>query len=147
MAEIKINEEKFAQANYIVTLYSEVHQLNVNYCNLINLFLEIGQKNPQNKENPSYSEEDAEKLKNLYINLRFYSMQIYLKLNSLTKQFKISDEKMEAIKLFYDETKKTYDINSEKVEVFLININDVLTQNLLQNLLSSSQDMLNKIYQ
>jgi len=138
MPELKMSEEKFAQANYIITLYNEVHQLSLTYCNMINVYLELEQKEKTDQDNQT--------IKDLLLNIRFYSMQIYLKLNSLKNQLKIKDAQLNDLKIYYDGLKETYLIKSEKIELFLIAINEIMTDGLMQNLLSSSQETINNIY-
>jgi hypothetical protein len=144
-----MNEKQIASANYVVSFYNEIQLLIHNYAIYLNLMLET-----KNKYNAST--EDEEKLKINSVDkqqiidtsqqLRYSIHKVYILVSSLLSSLKKEKDK-EDIDTEYTSLSEEMVFNKESLKKYVFLCHNILTDEVMSNLLVTSQDIVNQVYQ
>lgn len=138
-----MNERKSAGANYIISYFNEVQQLKVIYAQYINFLLEL--KTKYHNENLDKLEEiERGQLSQLAQGVRHLVHLTYISYASIFSIDKLKVDKKIA-ELYY-KIANTYIINTKELEQYVTEINRSLVLDIVKDLLTSSQDVVNDLY-
>lgn len=141
----KLQDEKAAAANYILTFFVESGTLTDNYAIYINNLVELKAKYGDEPETlKKMSEEEAESMKTTIRNIRYYIIKVTLMYRTISKNLKIeidADFLLLAKKL-RDST--TYD--RDELESYILFLNDFLASSIIRELQESSSQVVSNIY-
>ena len=136
--------------NYIISFYQEIQSLNHHYALYLNLFSELKikfHKNDFKNADPIIRENVAANLQQV----RYSCTKCYIAYNSFYKSesFKgiITKEEKEDIDILYKSINDNYMIKLDELIVFVVTFNEFLLNNVVKNLLETSQDVLDSIYE
>lgn len=132
----KEKEKKSAAASYILNFYREVLTLTSYHSQYLNLLLEIESKY---KEIEKASEAEKLNIQQAIQNVRYYCTQVYIQYRSIANAIKLKEnEKIEEI---YTKLKTNYVLQRQDVEDYVILLNNLLVEEVIQDLLQSSEQI------
>lgn len=137
-----MNEKDLAGASYIITFYKEVQDLTSHYANYINIMLELeskygGQADKMADDEKALIAQQAQLV-------RYASHKCYIEYYSImlgigqTADIKLTEK--------YNKIKSTFVISRDDLEAYVTLLNAVIVKDIIQNLLSTSQDFIGKVY-
>jgi hypothetical protein len=140
-----MNEIKIAGASYITAFYQEVQFLNHNYAVYINSQLEIAHKCNYEKEKiKNISSVEMQNVNNAMQLMRISVIKTYLAYKTIGKNIKISDN--HAIEDAYKEIIEKYNFSHDRLEIYIMEINNLLVSDIIKELIDNSQSLINQIY-
>jgi hypothetical protein len=144
-AKASKDERRQAAASYIINFFNEVQALNHVYGQYVNLLLEFKEKHGSVPEGRSLADDEKQTLSVLAQTVRHYCHKIYIGY----KSFVVAKEFLENpdIDQYYSKVKNTYVIKTEDLEKFVVAVNALLVNDVVKDLLVSSHDIVNEIYQ
>jgi len=139
---VNINEKDIAGASYILTFYKEVQDLTSHYANYINIMLELQNKYDSNVN--KMSDEEKALISQQAQLVRYAAHKCYIEYNSIMLGIKQQPD----VKLTesYNKIKTNFIINRDDLETYVILLNAVIVKDVIQNLLATSQDFINKVF-
>lgn len=142
------DERKAAGANYIINFFNEMQQLKVYYSQYINFLLEIKTKYGSSPESKNWSDEEKQALSNLAQTVRHLCNLTYISFVSIFSSGHMNTEKtiMDRAEKLYFKIINTYVIESRELEEFVLLLNKAMINDVIQNMLMSSQDIVSNIY-
>lgn len=138
-----MDEKQATAASYIINFFQEANDLTHNYGIYLNIMLELKEL---------YENIDYERLKEHHKDilvqhvqkLRLNAHKCQVQMQVISKQFKINiDDKAEEK---YKIMKETFIIPIKAVEEYVLMINTFLSQNIMKDLISYSNNMISKVY-
>lgn len=141
MKEKKKDESRITAASYIYQFYIEIQSLNDNYSQYLNVLLELENKY---KDTDKATDEEKQVLTQVTQLVRFSVHKTFIQYNSIMKGLKKTVN--EDVKTSYEDIKRTFIINREKLEEYVITMNAVLIEDVIKKLLETTQDLLNDLY-
>lgn len=136
------SETKNASSHYIINFYNNIQQLNHTYSQYINLIIEMEFKHGKNMQDMADNEREI--VGKTVQTLRHFCNIIYIEFKSIQKNLSMpSDSDIEEL---YLKIRDEYVIKREVMDKFVINMNSILTKDILQDLLKTSQDYFEEIY-
>lgn len=144
-----MQEKKVTSASYIIEFYSDVQILNGKYSVYNNYLLEIRNKY-DNKEDLKLDDEDKKLLLNAVQECRYYITKTFISYVTIskvlaTKKVKIRDLTTELKELADSINKNLIDVK-EEVNDYVLLINEALLQEVIGELLETSQQIINTMY-
>lgn len=137
-----MNERKVAGANYIISFFNEVQQLNQFYSLYHNLILQL--KTKYGKDNLEELEDiDNQQLHNAGQNVRHYCNKVYILYYAIASKANLNLNKIEAL---YNAAVNDYVIKLDNLKKYVLEINKELVNDIIQDLLRTSHDLINDIY-
>ena len=145
-----LDESKITGANYIINFYQEIQALITNYANYCNILLEIKEK--YGEEVNKASDEEKTIITKVVQGVRYSVQKTYIQYKSIiatiNKKEKTKDQ-IEEDKTFedsYKELKEEFMINRETLEKYVLSINKIFLNDVIKDLLKTSQDLVDEIY-
>ncbi len=136
-------EKESAGASYVISFYQEVQTLTHNYGNYTNLMLEVENKYPDvSKIEPEVRNVITATVQEVRLGV----MKTYIMYRSIVNGANIKDNSLKEIETSYFNIKKTFVIPNEDLEKYVINLNAVLVNDVIQNLLATGQDLFKSVY-
>ena len=143
MVKGQLDERKTAAASYILNFYQEISNLTHNYSTYHNLLIEIRNKYKDLDLN-KLSPDERNALMQTAQSVRYYAHECFIMYQTLLPPLKI--KKDENIQGYYDQIKKDYIIKIEDLEQYVIILNSVLINNIIKELIDTSQYLIEGIY-
>jgi hypothetical protein len=140
----KPNDKEKAAANYIFNFYNEIQALNHNYGLYINTLLNLEKIYPGNSFEKEATDLDRQLLVNINNAVRGNIIKSYIFYKSIVKNTKIAENKK--IEDIYKEYLTIYELDRNKLEEYILIINEVLINDIIGELLDTSQKIINSIY-
>lgn len=146
MVKAPIDQNKVLGANYLTEFFLEVKALTEQYANYKNIYLEIEYLTKQED-----AKIDTDQLANSKIainNIRFISNKVYVHFRTLCKILELDSEMVTPIISAYEKINNPAKAlpDASDVEDFVIGVNTLLAKDIINNLLQTSQDILNNLY-
>lgn len=143
MVKGQIDERKTAAASYILNFYQEIAALTQNYATYHNILIEIRNKYPD-MDLGKLEADEKQALMVTAQTVRFHIHECYIMYQTLLPALKIPlDDK---IVEYYELIKKDYIIKIGILEKFVIIINSVLINDIIKELIDTSQFLMSDIY-
>lgn len=149
MARTASDQNKVLGANYVAEFFLEIKELTIQYANYKNMSLEIEYQTSITKPGDDVKI-DSDQINNARVgihNIRFYSHKVFVHFSTLTTILNLPGTLTDPINKAYDAIndprKPMPDIVD--IEKFVIGVNSILTNNIISNLLQTSQDVLSSI--
>lgn len=143
---VKPREQKTVEASYIITFYREVHTLTDYYAQYYNLLLELENKLGYNviESIGKLGEEERTTLVNVVQLVRMSVSKCYIQYKSIVKALNASEktEIANSVKVL----RKNFIIKREDLEKCVIGFNAFLVEDIMNDLLQNSQDLLDKVF-
>lgn len=136
-------ERDITAASYIYKFYTEIQTLNHEYSNYVNILLELQNKYADDVEKKADDQEKAV-IKAQVQAVRYAAHQSYIHYNSI--MIGTGNKPLKEITDLYSKIKTQFMINRETLEKFVTSINSVLVNEVIKNLLETSQDLIKDIY-
>ena len=136
-----VSEEKTASASYVLGFFQNVLQFNHWYANYENIVLELQTKY---KLAGNESPEDKETLKGYCQTIRYYSTQCYVSYCAIIQGLKRN--KSPEIEQVYEKILSILILERKDVREFAVLMNSFIMENIIKDLLQSSNDLVNKLY-
>lgn len=140
-----MKERKVAGSHYIVNFYNEIQQLNQHYSLYRNLMIEVRAKHGEDPKPESLGDEEKATVTSYAQAVRHFAHKIIIQYKSIIKATKLKEDK--AVNETYQKILKDFIIKVEDLEKFVVSINMALVNEVIQDLLISSQDLVQDIYQ
>jgi len=141
-----LDEKRVAGASYILTFFKDVEALTNHNAQYLNLLLEIQNKVAKIDDKlAKLSEEEKTVIIGAIQNYRYFANKCYIQYKSLQTFVKSIKENVD-IEKYYDEIKKSFVLSRETCEKLVIEFNKVLLEDVIKNLLESSEEYINSIY-
>lgn len=140
-----MDERKLAGANYIINFFNEIQQLNHHYSLYLNYLLQLNTKYGSSPDNQNILDNEKEYLSNLTQGVRHYVHKVFIQYEALYS----SIDKLQLdtkIKEMYQKIANTYIINSNELREFVLLINKTLINDVIKDLLVSSQEILSSVF-
>lgn len=146
MSKQPIDQNKVLGANYIADFFLEIKALTEQYANYKNIHLEL-----EYLSNQAESKIDPDQLNNAKTainNIRFISNKVYIHFRTLSQILEIDESISKPIIDAYNTIMNPAIALPEitHIETFVIEINKLLVKDVIKNLLQTSQDILNSLY-
>lgn len=140
----EMSEERTTAASYVLTFFQEIGNLTSQFAAYQNLMLEL--KETYNTEDGMSNMEDKDRdlLKAATQNVRFFALKCYTMYDAIISGAKKTPDKK--IIESYKNIKKQFIINTEELEEYVMLINKVLANDIMQGLLETSQSVMDDIY-
>lgn len=133
------NEQEFIGASYVTTFYEYVGLLTIAVSEYKNLLLE------KEQEETSLTEEQKNNIKQAIGIVRKYLTITNIQYETISES--IDEEKKKSIKELYEELNKQFTMRKEELEEYAKEMNKILVSKKIKELLKTSQDRLNEIYE
>jgi hypothetical protein len=141
------NEKERAGSSYIIEFYTTVQLMTHEHANYVNTLVFLKNKYGKLFNNDIEIEQNDDLfLKERVQILRHSYIKGYLMLNSLKNILNIKENDLTELKKLYDNIRNDFIIKDQDSENFIIKMNNYLLSDILNNLIKSSQDFLNKMY-
>ena len=142
----KMNEEqnRIAGASYIVNFLTDVQKLTECFATYTNLLIEFESKFG-NTDLKTFGDDERNALNTTVQALRFYAIKSYTQFKSIQKTVKL-DVSSEELDVKYKVLTKDFIPSRDNVSEFVIEINALLLGNIIKDLLTTSNDLVNQIY-
>lgn len=148
-------EEKTSAASYILQFYSDVGQLTHYFSQYINIIIELERMTGSSPEETNVQEAHKQTLIQTVQNLRYYAHNVYIRYSSIFKA--LEEAKKEGknkknkttnpLKQPYENLEKQFIIQRKEAEKFVLAANEVLIDAVMKDLLKTSQDLIDSIYE
>lgn len=143
-----MDEQKITGANYIMTFANNIYLLIQQTASYKVLIVSFERKYKDLDSIEDFQPEEFSALQQTIQNLKYSIYMVYVQYQSLIRSVpNLRDENSDNIKELYLKMDKTYIINRELLDNFIIELNIVLLKNVIKSLLESSQDIINNIYE
>jgi len=141
-----MDEKKTAGASYILTFYQNVNVMTNDYATYLNLMLELEHRY---KDLDKLQEHEREIMNKTLQIIRHNAHKTYIQYTTIIKNLKNTSDKQtqKEIEENYTHIKNTFVIDRTKLEKFVKALNQILVSEVIQNLLESSQELIEDIYQ
>ena len=139
------NEKEQAAASYIIEFYQSVQLMTHEHANYVNTLVFLNNKYGDLKDKRMEDQDDAALKERVQI-LRHCYIKGYLIISSIRMALKIENNETKELKELYENIKKDFIIKTEDSEKFVTIMNKHLLSDILNNLVKTSQDFLNKMY-
>jgi len=138
-----VDEKKNAAASYIMTFYQEVQAVKQTYAAYLDLILDL--QLSYGVEGISKLEDDQkDTVKSAIKQLRYLVIQSMTSYKAITQSTKKDINKK--LQQSYDNIKKDYIIKIKDIELFTEELNRALLDQVITNLLKTSEDIISDIY-
>lgn len=138
-----MKETKLAGANYIISFFNDIQNLNHHYSMYCNMLIEVNAKHGINSIE-GLEEYEKNTLIKVSQDLRYYVNKCYIAYVSIHESLEIT--KSEEIPIVYPKLMNRFIIIREDIEKFVTEINVVLVKKIIRDLLQTSQDIFNDVY-
>lgn len=147
-------EEELAGASYVMSFLNDVENLTNAYAGYLNILVRIqdkyGMKDPEDpkKRKPALKidQDDENALLSIAEGMRMWIARCYVKARTL--EVKIPAMKSgERLKALYEQAISTSVITKETAEGFVMEVNSLFVEGILQDLLLKSQDVYKEVLQ
>lgn len=138
------SETKTAAASYILTFYETVQylsQISVNYANYVE---ELSYRYLGEMPEGGIDETEAETFKKLVRDVKKYVRQSFLQYKSIQASAEFEENKL--LEKTYKNLCAEFPVKKEDVEKYTLEINKVLTAEIIKDLLTTSQDIIDDIF-
>lgn len=144
---LRKDEKKEAGANYIITFYNQVMNLNTECVKYVNFLVESEQKY-RDKFTENATPEEKESLLNLVRELRYFVMLTYVQYKVISKNANIKSDlgEIDLLEKNYLKIRNSLCPNRDELQEYVISINNFLVKDIITELLTTSNDFVNKIY-
>lgn len=142
MVEKRAGSKELLGASYVVDFFNEVTQLTGQFSQYKNIMLELEEKK---KQGVSLEPVEGDSVNVSARNVRLYCNQVYLRVRALSSGADLKESKN--IKEFYDKVCVGLLPKVEDVENFVLEVNKLLVKDVISDLLSTSQSLLNNMYE
>lgn len=139
----EVSEQKTAAASYVLQFYGEVIQLTNNYANYRNMLLEFKTK-VGGDSSAGLNPEEKTAVINLCHTVRFYATKTYVGYTSINAGLKVTGKK--EIEEQYNIIKEQFIIGLDNLDKYVSGLNAFLLTEVVKNLLQSSEELINKLY-
>jgi len=143
---VEVGLIKLVEGSYINAFFNNVGTLNNYYAQYQNLMLEIKfiYGNVDNiKKAENISDEQKEAIRTATQSLRIITTQTYMQYESLKKQLKIGQEQEKEVQEAYTKITEEYIPETKEIKRYVLALNQVLTNDIMQELFDKSQEILN----
>lgn len=140
--EQTFNERRAAGASYLLTFYQEVAQLTHHFAQYSNLLVEAINKYGANVE--AVEDEGKAVIVTEVQSVRYCAYKCFIMYKTLMPSLNLKENKDLIIQ--YGKIKDTYLIKQEDLEKFVIILNSVLVQEVIKDLLDTSQALIENAY-
>lgn len=140
----KNDERRQAGASYIINFFNDIQTLNHHYSTYLNFLLELKHKHGTSFESKSIQEDEKLALTNTVQTVRHFCHKIYILYKSMISVKEIKGDKN--LDSYYLKIKENFIIHSGDLEKFVISLNTLLVNDIIKDLLVSSQDIIGNIY-
>lgn len=137
-------EQQTAGASYILSFYTEVAGLTHNYAIYLNLLHDIEHKHGQNFNNDNIDDVKKVELEQTIQTLRYSINKVKIQYISICRA--ISKKPDEALLKNYIKIQESYIINRDILTEYVTILNAELMAEIIQDLLSTSNKMVNAVY-
>lgn len=139
-----MNERKVVGSSYIVNFYQSIYQLTQSCCQYTNLLLELKTKYGEEPNPKKMQEEELSILANSVQTVRYHSKMFFIQYKSICPSINIPES--EKLTSLYEKVKTDYILTEESITEFVIEVNKLLLDSVIKDLLMTSQNLLNQIY-
>ena len=139
-------EKRATAANYVINFYNDILSLNHWYANYENVLLELEQRNKskQGELHEIATENEKQTLVQYCETVRYFVTKS--KITYITIMGALKKEPDNKIIELQEKIKKQYIVDRADLNEYVIVLNKVLVDNIIQDLLQSSADLLNELY-
>jgi len=143
MSKENKDEKRIVGASYILEFARNVILLNSDYSNYLNSMVYLEEKHGQSG---GEGMDDTEKNQTIELNhrVRASCTNLYISYKTLVKV--LNEEEDKSIIDSYSSIKTRLIVKKEDIENFVVGLNTFLVQDIVKNLLESSQDIVSSIY-
>jgi len=138
-----VDEKKTVGASYLISFYTEVQTLTHYHSQYINLMLELESKY---KDVNKYTDAEKTLVNNACQACRQSATKCFIQFISISKQLKSKVADVTEIGTAYNKIKNEFVIHRQDLENFVIKLNEVLVSDIIQELMVTSQNLVNDIY-
>lgn len=143
-----MKEDKTTAASYLLNFYKTIQELNNSFVNYNNIIIEIkSQCGEEYEQLKGLTPQQKELYQTQLQELRYYIQQTYIQYLSISMALNIKDEKSEELENLKKEVVETYIIKIEPIEKFVILINSFLMKGVVKDLLTTSSEMIEGLYE
>lgn len=139
----KVNEKRIAGASYIIGFYENINLLTHNYAQYLNFLIELENKY-KNVDLGKISEQERGVFIQSIQEVRYFAHKCYIMYKTIILPLNIKED--QDINNFYEKIKANYIIDRKDIEMFTVSLNSVLMSNVVQDLIDTSQTLLDSIY-
>lgn len=136
------NEKKTVGASYIFSFYQEINNLTDNYSIYINLLLELQSKYGLDFGDKA-GDEEKQIINNWLQTVRHHCHKAYIQYITLSPHLNIPADK--SIEKQYSNIATKFVIDKEDLKNFVVAMNSVLVNGVIQEILSSHENYLNDL--
>lgn len=150
------NEQRTAAASYVLTFYQDVQQLTHYHTQYSNILVELERMFGQNADGAKITDEQKIAVVNSVQQVRYHARKVYIEYTSIftavqnAKKQEKTKKKAKApenpLTKPYEKIKDQFIMKQEEIEVYVQAVNNVLVTEIMQDLLKSSQDVIDAIY-
>lgn len=144
-----VTEKQIAGASYIIAFYKEVQALTHNYGNYLNLMLEIENRYGTDAKGiePEVNNQLSLTIQTVRLSIhKSFVMYCSIKEAITEKEEKGNKQKTEKLNKAYSKLKTEFVLDRDSLETYVIALNSALVNDIIQNLLTSSQDLVSEVY-
>lgn len=139
-----MNERKIVGSSYIVNFYQSIYLLTSETCAYTNLLLELKTKYGEDINPKKMEESELNILGEKVQTVRYHAKMFYVQYKSICPSLNIEENK--GLEELYEKVKKEYILTDETITDFIIEVNKLLLNNVIRDLLMTSQNLLDQIY-
>lgn len=146
MTKPAIDQNKVLGASYVSEFFLEIKGLTEQYANYKNIHLEL--EYLSRKEGAKVDRDQLDNAKIAINNIRFMSNKVYIHFKTLCEILNIGQEISKPIIDSYEKINEPENALPEitDIEFFVIQVNKLLVKDVIKELLQTSQDILNSLY-
>lgn len=141
MKQQEADDRKSTAASYIYSFYQNIQSLNDFYSQYLCIMMDF--KNTYKMDDSGQikaNDEAKEQIKQQIQNVRYILNKVYIQYKTIIKSLELKDNPK--LSKLYEEVKSEYMIKAEILEEIVIEMNRVLVDNIIQDLLHTSQDLM-----
>ena len=140
----QMSEQKVAASSYILQFYQDIQNLNHWLSIYHNLLTELKIKVPESEEISNVDEEEKKVLSDTAQNFRYYVNKCFLGYRVIVKATNATLDK--DVQDSYDKLKDTFIMSESDADDFVIGVNMFLMNEVVKNLLETSQTFIDKVF-
>lgn len=139
-------DKKVVAASYIFSFYQDIEFLNNDYAHYLNLMLEFENRYPNKEKIEGANQDDKQTINKYCQQVRYQVHKVFIKYQSIIPALKIGSDKDLENSYKQLTSMEGYIINREVLNTFVKAVNKCLVNGVIQELLSTNQDLINSIY-
>lgn len=143
----RADEKKTASASYVINFYETVGNLTSTYAQYCNIIVELEARHTGADLEKSMTMEERTALTQAVQNVRYHILTSHVLFTTIAKVSKnFTEERLSIIKEQREEVLKEFFIKRDKLEEYVVTMNEVLSDAIMTEMLKTSQDFIDSVY-